>query len=84
MDLLRRSAAAALLSRLLACTTMNDSPAAAERVPPALPAQLAPGGRLVIPVGDAWQELEVHRRTPSGVAVERAFPVRFVPLVGAD
>jgi protein-L-isoaspartate O-methyltransferase len=41
-------------------------------------------GRLVIPVGRAWQEIEIHRRTPSGVAVERVLPVRFVPLVGSD
>jgi protein-L-isoaspartate(D-aspartate) O-methyltransferase len=58
--------------------------AAADRVPPALLAQLAPDGRLVIPVGDLYQELEVHRRTPDGIEVERVLPVRFVPLVGGD
>jgi protein-L-isoaspartate(D-aspartate) O-methyltransferase len=58
--------------------------AAAAQVPPALLEQLAPEGRLVIPVGRAWQEIEIHRRTPSGVAVERVLPVRFVPLVGSD
>jgi protein-L-isoaspartate(D-aspartate) O-methyltransferase len=56
--------------------------AAAPRVPPDLLEQLALGGRLVIPVGDAYQELEVHTRTPSGVEVRRVFPVRFVPMTG--
>ena len=58
--------------------------AAAAWVPPALLEQLAPDGRLVIPVGRAWQEIEIHRRTPGGIVVERVLPVRFVPLVGSD
>jgi len=58
--------------------------AAAERVPPDLVAQLAPGGRLVIPVGDLSQDLEVHTRGPEGITIERVLPVRFVPLVGGD
>jgi protein-L-isoaspartate(D-aspartate) O-methyltransferase len=36
--------------------------AAAPKVPPALLEQLADGGRLVMPVGDREQHLEVHRR----------------------
>jgi protein-L-isoaspartate(D-aspartate) O-methyltransferase len=56
--------------------------AAAPEVPPALLAQLAPGGRLVMPVGDAWQEIEIHQRTQQGITVTRVLPVRFVPLVG--
>ena len=56
--------------------------AAAPSVPPALLEQLAPDGRLVIPVGRDDQQLEVHHRTPRGVEVERVFPVRFVPLTG--
>ncbi len=56
--------------------------AAAPVVPPALIDQLAPGGRLVIPVGDLFQELEVHRRTEEGYEIERVFPVRFVPMTG--
>ena len=57
--------------------------AAAPRVPPALIAQLAVGGRLVIPVGEgARQQLEVHERTPQGVDVERLLPVLFVPMTG--
>ena len=56
--------------------------AAPPEVPPALLEQLKPGGRLVIPVGRGWQELEVHTRTPQGVIRERIFAVRFVPMTG--
>jgi protein-L-isoaspartate(D-aspartate) O-methyltransferase len=56
--------------------------AAAPRVPPALLEQLAPDGRLVIPVGDAEQALEVHHRTERGFEVQRVLPVRFVPMTG--
>jgi protein-L-isoaspartate(D-aspartate) O-methyltransferase len=56
--------------------------AAAPRVPPRLLEQLAEGGHLVIPVGQALQQLEVHTRTPDGVRRRRVFPVRFVPMTG--
>jgi protein-L-isoaspartate(D-aspartate) O-methyltransferase len=56
--------------------------AAPPRVPPALVAQLAPGGRLVIPVGEEEQELQVLRRGPSGIETRTIVPVRFVPMVG--
>jgi protein-L-isoaspartate(D-aspartate) O-methyltransferase len=56
--------------------------AAAPRVPDALAGQLAPGGRLVIPLGDlASQELVVIRRTATGFEERRAGGVRFVPLI---
>lgn len=57
--------------------------AAAPRVPDPLLAQLAPHGRLVIPLGDlASQELVVMRRTAQGGLEERRVGgVRFVPLV---
>jgi protein-L-isoaspartate(D-aspartate) O-methyltransferase len=55
--------------------------AAPPEVPPALMAQLAPGGRLVIPVGTVDQELRVLVRTPSGIETRRVVPVRFVPMV---
>ncbi len=49
--------------------------------PPALIAQLAPGGRLVAPVGGASQHLTLVRRTRSGVTQTTLEGVRFVPLV---
>ena len=58
--------------------------AAAPRVPPALVAQLKPGGRMVIPVGgDGWvQQLKVVTKRADGGTDERdIIPVRFVPLV---
>jgi len=58
--------------------------AAAPKVPPALLAQLADGGRLVMPVGDRDQRLEVHRRIGERIEVKTIFPVRFVPLTGGD
>ena len=58
--------------------------AAAPAVPDALYAQLAPGGRLVIPVGsrrDQW--LEIVERRPEGPVRSRSVPCRFVPLLGS-
>jgi len=51
-------------------------------VPPPLVAQLALGGRLVIPIGDlSAQELVIFTRTPAGLEERRAGGVRFVPLI---
>ncbi len=55
--------------------------AAPERIPTELLAQLAPGGRLVIPVGDEQQELQLVTRTSEGFDIEVVEPVRFVPLL---
>jgi protein-L-isoaspartate(D-aspartate) O-methyltransferase len=55
--------------------------AAPETVPPALEEQLAPGGRMMVPVGREFQELVLVRRGASGLTRERLLPVRFVPLV---
>lgn len=56
--------------------------AAPAEVPPALVEQLAPGGRLVIPVGPAGnQELVRITRTASGTEREHLCWVSFVPLV---
>jgi protein-L-isoaspartate(D-aspartate) O-methyltransferase len=56
--------------------------AAAPGVPPPLFQQLAPGGRLVIPIGDlSAQELVIYERTGSGIETRHAGGVRFVPLI---
>ena len=58
--------------------------AAAPEVPPALVAQLKPGGRMVIPVGgaDHIQYLKLLvKRADGGYDEKRVLPVRFVPLV---
>ena len=55
-------------------------------VPPGLKAQLAPGGRLVMPVGDTrGQTLVKVRRLANGDFDQQALAdVAFVPLVGAQ
>jgi protein-L-isoaspartate(D-aspartate) O-methyltransferase len=56
--------------------------AAAPEVPPALVDQLAPGGRLILPVGvGEGQILRLVERGRDGVKIEAdLLPVRFVPL----
>jgi protein-L-isoaspartate(D-aspartate) O-methyltransferase len=58
--------------------------ASAPRVPRALVAQLAPGGRLVVPVGspDEQQLVRVRMVAPDRARTQRLGAVRFVPLVG--
>lgn len=56
--------------------------AAPDHVPQALVEQLAVGGRMVIPVGSADQEMVVITKTSSGVVERRTIPVRFVPMTG--
>jgi protein-L-isoaspartate(D-aspartate) O-methyltransferase len=57
--------------------------AAAPTLPKPLVEQLAPGGRLVIPMGVGIQELMVIEKDPrGGVRTETIFPVRFVPMTG--
>jgi protein-L-isoaspartate(D-aspartate) O-methyltransferase len=57
--------------------------AAAPRVPPSLIEQLAPGGRMVIPVGDSNQQvLKLVRRHPNGIDETPLESCRFVPLIG--
>jgi len=58
--------------------------AAAEGVPPKLIEQLAPGGRMVIPVGGLFaQNLVLVERDAAGTVTRRnVLPVAFVPLIG--
>jgi protein-L-isoaspartate(D-aspartate) O-methyltransferase len=59
--------------------------AAARRVPPALVAQLKPGGRMAIPLGEPGgnQELVLLEKDRRGEGVVHpVLPVRFVPLTG--
>ena len=59
--------------------------AAAPRIPGPLLAQLAPQGRLVMPLGaqhDQW--LVLVRRSPSGFEEQPLLRVRFVPLLGGE
>jgi len=57
--------------------------AAPAQVPPRLLEQLAPGGRLVIPVGEDVQWLRRIRKDADGAFhVEDLDPVRFVPMTG--
>jgi protein-L-isoaspartate(D-aspartate) O-methyltransferase len=59
--------------------------AAAPLVPPALYAQLADGGRIVVPRGSRWgQELVLVVRTDDGPVERRSIPCRFVPLLGDE
>lgn len=55
--------------------------AAGTQVPPALLTQLAPGGRLVLPVGTSEQYLSFIEHTAQGFVENRLDAVRFVPLL---
>ncbi len=57
--------------------------AAAPEAPPPLLAQLAEGGRLILPVGGrGYQQLEVWQRQDGELARKASFGVAFVPLRG--
>jgi protein-L-isoaspartate(D-aspartate) O-methyltransferase len=57
--------------------------AAPDRIPQPLLDQLAPGGRMVIPVGSFFQELKVLTKDKNGKITEKdILPVRFVPMTG--
>jgi protein-L-isoaspartate(D-aspartate) O-methyltransferase len=55
--------------------------------PPAIPEllveQLAPGGRMVVPVGEGSQDLQVLVQTDGRLERRSVLPVRFVPMTGA-
>jgi protein-L-isoaspartate(D-aspartate) O-methyltransferase len=56
--------------------------AAPERIPQPLLDQLAPGGILVIPVGErnSMQWMTIVEKTSSGIVERRTIPVAFVPF----
>jgi protein-L-isoaspartate(D-aspartate) O-methyltransferase len=56
--------------------------AAPQEIPPRLLEQLALGGRMVIPVGRAFQELLLVTRTEQGIERRSLMGVRFVPMRG--
>ncbi len=59
--------------------------AAINHLPPPLVAQLRPGGKLVVPVGERFTVqhlLLVHKLDDERVQVRQILPVRFVPLTG--
>jgi len=55
--------------------------AAPAAVPPALTAQLADGGILVMPIGTAYQELRVLQKHGDRLDTLATLPVRFVPMI---
>ena len=55
--------------------------AAPDQVPQALVDQLKISGVMAIPVGTAFQELRVLRKTSTGLETLSTLPVRFVPMV---
>jgi protein-L-isoaspartate(D-aspartate) O-methyltransferase len=57
--------------------------AAPPHVPVPLLRQLKPGGHMVVPVGEYWQDLLVITRQPDGaISTRKVLPVRFVPMTG--
>lgn len=59
--------------------------AASPTIPESLISQLAPGGRLIMPVGTLDQQELVHvLRTDEGLSVRMLGPCRFVPLIGRE
>jgi len=56
--------------------------AAPDHIPQPLVDQLKTGGRLVLPVGEYYQELLQCVKTPQGLQRRSIIPVRFVPLTG--
>ena len=57
--------------------------AAPKKVPQPLIDQLKVGGRMIIPVGDWYQELVLIKKESDGTIVrENVIPVRFVPMTG--
>lgn len=56
--------------------------AAPDHIPQPLVEQLKDGGRMVIPVGDYHQELQVVTKKGDKIEIRSVIPVRFVPMTG--
>lgn len=56
--------------------------AAPRRIPEPLVEQLKIGGRMVIPVGDLYQDLILVKKTEKGTIQQAITGVRFVPMTG--
>lgn len=56
--------------------------AAPDHIPQPLVDQLAVGGRMVIPVGDLFQQMTIVTKTKEGVVEQKTIDVRFVPMTG--
>jgi len=57
--------------------------AAADHIPQPLVDQLKVGGRMVIPLGEWYQELVLIKKRPDGtIEKHHLIPVRFVPMTG--
>ncbi len=57
---------------------------APKEVPLTLIKQLKDGGRLVIPVGEYFQELKLIRKEDGKIITKNIIPVRFVPMIGEE
>ena len=58
--------------------------AAPPNIPEVLVDQLNLNGRMILPVGEFYQELVLIKKTDQGLQKERLIPVRFVPMVSQD
>jgi protein-L-isoaspartate(D-aspartate) O-methyltransferase len=59
--------------------------AASGHIPPPLIEQLAPGGRMIIPVGGVYEVqtlILVRKQSDGSIETEQTIPVRFVPMTG--
>lgn len=56
--------------------------AAPNHIPQPLVQQLTFGGKMIIPVGDLWQNLILVTKKEEGIEKKKVLPVRFVPMTG--
>ena len=56
--------------------------AAPPRIPEPLVEQLADGGRMILPVGEWYQELVLITKSNGKLSKKQLLPVRFVPMTG--